>query len=114
MFQTLPGEIIRHGDVKVILNEGMPQHKNPFDKGRLILNFKVQFPPNNFLKAKSDIEKLKSLLPPPEELIIPDDCEEILLEELDPQAERYKRRYSDGTDGPFHHGHGRTVNCQTQ
>jgi hypothetical protein len=94
MFQTLPGEIIRHGDVKVILNEGMPQHKNPFDKGRLILNFKVseyffiylkketfqvQFPPNNFLKAKSDIEKLKSLLPPPEELIIPDDCEEVCV-----------------------------------
>lgn len=28
-------------DVKVILNEGMPHHRNPFDKGRLIINFKV-------------------------------------------------------------------------
>ena len=28
-------------DVKVILNEGMPHYKNPFDKGRLIVNFKV-------------------------------------------------------------------------
>ena len=29
------------GDVKVVLNEGMPHHRNPFDKGRLIINFKV-------------------------------------------------------------------------
>ena len=29
-------------DVKVVLNEGMPHHRNPFDKGRLIINFKVQ------------------------------------------------------------------------
>ena len=29
-------------DVRVVLNEGMPHHKNPFDKGRLIINFKVQ------------------------------------------------------------------------
>ena len=31
------------GDVKVVLNEGMPQHKNPFDKGRLIINFSVSW-----------------------------------------------------------------------
>ena len=29
------------GDVKVVLNEGMPTHKNPFDKGRLIIHFSV-------------------------------------------------------------------------
>lgn len=29
------------GDVKVVLNEGMPHHKNPYDKGRLIIDFKV-------------------------------------------------------------------------
>jgi len=29
------------GDVKVVLNEGMPQYKNPFDKGRLIIAFSV-------------------------------------------------------------------------
>lgn len=29
----LPGEVIKHGDVKCVLNEGMPQYKNPFEKG---------------------------------------------------------------------------------
>lgn len=33
--------LLNTDDVKVILNEGMPHHKNPFDKGRLIINFKV-------------------------------------------------------------------------
>lgn len=33
--------LLNADDVKVILNEGMPHHKNPFDKGRLIINFKV-------------------------------------------------------------------------
>ncbi|XP_041378865.1 LOW QUALITY PROTEIN: dnaJ homolog subfamily A member 1-like [Gigantopelta aegis] len=37
--QTLPGEVIKHGDVKVVLNEGMPQYRNPFDKGRLVIKF---------------------------------------------------------------------------
>ena len=29
------------GDVKVVLNEGMPHLRNPFDKGRLIIPFTV-------------------------------------------------------------------------
>ena len=29
------------GDMRVVLNEGMPQYKQPFDKGRLIIRFKV-------------------------------------------------------------------------
>ena len=36
-----PGDVIKHGVCKVVLNEGMPQHKNPFDKGRLIIEFSV-------------------------------------------------------------------------
>jgi DnaJ family protein A protein 1 len=39
-----PGEVTKHGDVKYILNEGMPQYKNPFEKGRLIIQFVVNFP----------------------------------------------------------------------
>jgi len=39
-----PGEIIKPGDVKEIPGEGMPTYKQPFDKGLLILKFKVKFP----------------------------------------------------------------------
>lgn len=40
------GEVIKNGDVKFIPNEGMPQYKNPFEKGRLIIQFLVNFPPS--------------------------------------------------------------------
>jgi len=39
-----PGEIIKPGDTKVIANEGMPQYKNPFEKGRLFVQFEIEFP----------------------------------------------------------------------
>jgi DnaJ family protein A protein 1 len=38
------GEVIKHNDVKCILNEGMPLHKNPLEKGKLIITFTVTFP----------------------------------------------------------------------
>ena len=41
---AIPGEVTKHGDVKAVLNEGMPQYKNPFEKGRLIIQFLVNFP----------------------------------------------------------------------
>ena len=41
MLCTSFNHLLNADDVKVILNEGMPHHKNPFDKGRLIINFKV-------------------------------------------------------------------------
>lgn len=52
-----PGELIKPGDTKCVLNEGMPIHRRPFEKGRLIINFSVVFPQANFLP----IDKLKEL-----------------------------------------------------
>ncbi|XP_055739404.1 dnaJ homolog subfamily A member 1 isoform X2 [Salvelinus fontinalis] len=34
-----PGELIKPGDKKCVLNEGMPMHRRPFEKGRLIILF---------------------------------------------------------------------------
>ena len=34
---AIPGEIIKHGDVKMIRGEGMPYRGNPFEKGNLII-----------------------------------------------------------------------------
>jgi DnaJ family protein A protein 1 len=38
------GEVIKHGEVKCVLGEGMPQYKNPFEKGKLVIQFLVNFP----------------------------------------------------------------------
>ena len=38
------GEVIKSGDLKSVQGEGMPQYRNPFEKGRLIISFNVVFP----------------------------------------------------------------------
>ncbi|KAF3819732.1 hypothetical protein GH733_015241 [Mirounga leonina] len=35
-----PGQIVKHGDIKCVLNEGMPIYHRPYEKGRLIIEFK--------------------------------------------------------------------------
>lgn len=54
------GEVLKHGDVKCVLNEGMPQYKNPFEKGRMIIQFLVNFPDK--LPAQK-VSLLESCLP---------------------------------------------------
>lgn len=46
------GEVIKHGDIKCVENEGMPFYKEPYEKGQLIiqidvslLNFKLKIFP---------------------------------------------------------------------
>ena len=33
---------------QVVEEEGMPRYKNPFEKGHLLIQFKVEFPTSNF------------------------------------------------------------------
>ena len=42
-----------------ITGEGMPRHRNLFNKGQLIINFTISFPPENILTPN----KLKVRLP---------------------------------------------------
>ena len=37
------------GCVRVVRGEGMPQYRNPFEKGDLYMKFDVQFPENNWI-----------------------------------------------------------------
>lgn len=38
----LTGEVIKHGDIKCIQNEGMPIYREPYEKGQLIIQFQVR------------------------------------------------------------------------
>ena len=40
-FLTLSAYFLCSG-LKVVLNEGMPQYRNPYDKGRLVIKFDVR------------------------------------------------------------------------
>lgn len=40
------------GSVRVVRSEGMPQYRNPFEKGDLYIKFEVQFPQNNWISPE--------------------------------------------------------------
>uniref|UniRef100_A0A915ECF0 Uncharacterized protein n=1 Tax=Ditylenchus dipsaci TaxID=166011 RepID=A0A915ECF0_9BILA len=72
----LPGEVIKHNDIRVIHGEGMPHHRHPDERGDLIINFKVNFPEKMSLK---NIEALSELLPSKSTPLIPDGAEPVTL-----------------------------------
>jgi len=52
-----PGEVVKPGDVKCIRGSGMPQHRRPFDRGNLYVQFDVTFPPAKW----TSLDKIKTL-----------------------------------------------------
>ena len=52
------GEIVKNGDLKCIIGEGMPTYRNPFEKGKLIIQFTVDFPESLDPKVAEKLEKL--------------------------------------------------------
>lgn len=92
----------------------MPHYRNPMEKGRLIITFKVKFPENGWLTADK-IKKLEKLLPPRVEPIIPDDAEEHYLEDFDPQTDSTNsRRRQEAYDDDEDEGRGgQRVQCAT-
>jgi len=116
------GKVIEPGTKRVILNEGMPRHRNPFDKGNLYIEFTIIFPDVGFL----DTEKFKLL-----EALLPDrplpmeyDHNDEKFEEVDlikyegrkdgsgGRKEAYEEGDDDDEEGHAHGGPG--VQCATQ
>ncbi|KAB7506344.1 DnaJ-like protein subfamily A member 1 [Armadillidium nasatum] len=116
LISAIPGEVIKHGDTKCVMGEGMPQYRNPFEKGRLVIHFQVDFP----TKIPVDrIPQLEKILPPRPEVIIPDEAEECQLIEVEASYERNRRRrhqdhmmYDDDDDDEGMHGGRQHVQCQ--
>uniref|UniRef100_U5EWC1 Putative dnaj chaperone n=1 Tax=Corethrella appendiculata TaxID=1370023 RepID=U5EWC1_9DIPT len=105
---SYPGEVVKHESVKCVLGEGMPQHKNPFEKGRLIMQFFVVFPDSLPTEV---VTALEQYLPQRPVTKIPSTAEECNMVELDPEHDRrggYKNAYDEDDD----HGHGPNVRVQ--
>lgn len=111
IIQTIPGECIKTGDLKCVYGEGMPTYRNPFEKGKLIIQFNVEFPES---LDPAVVPKLEKLLPPKEEPMIPEEHEEVNMQEFDPEADRRQRRSAMEDDEDHMHGHGPGVSCATQ
>lgn len=107
------GEIIKPGDIKCILNEGMPVYRNPLEKGRLVLHFDVKFPDKNELRPEN-LAKLEKVLPARTPVQLPMNAEECLLVDYDPrQHQRSHRHDMYDEDDPRAHGGPTQVNCAT-
>ena len=49
VIKSHPNEIVRPGDIKSIPGEGMPMFKHPFEKGKLLIHFEIEFPEDGSL-----------------------------------------------------------------
>lgn len=104
-----PGEVIKHGHVKCIQNEGMPLQRDPFEKGLLIIQFLVAFPDNDWLPTEK-LHLLEAFLPPREEVMVTEDMDVVELMEFDPreQSRHYRGEAYQEDDRPRG-----GVQCQT-
>jgi len=121
---ALPGEIIKHGDNKMIRGEGMPHKRNPFEKGNLYIKFLINFPDRNWA-GRTNLAALEKLLPSRTipQADVTEDNEEAILEdpEVRRQGSRSQGGYSQGGGMAYDeddddmggaHGHGQGVQCQ--
>uniref|UniRef100_A0A8C5R103 DnaJ heat shock protein family (Hsp40) member A2 n=1 Tax=Leptobrachium leishanense TaxID=445787 RepID=A0A8C5R103_9ANUR len=113
-----PGKVIEPGSVRVVRGEGMPQYRNPFEKGDLFIKFEVQFPENNWINPDK-LTELEDLLPArPETSTVSGETEEVDLQEFDNTrgsgSGQRREAYNDSSDEESgHHGPG-GVQCAHQ
>ena len=107
---NIPGEVIKHGDLKVVKHEGMPMHKNPFERGDLYIKFNIEFPINHTLTEEC-MAQLENLLPGRAAFVKPDDGEDVDLIEYDPDDES-RTRGGEAYNSSDDEGQPR-VQCQT-
>uniref|UniRef100_A0A8C8DPM2 DnaJ heat shock protein family (Hsp40) member A2a n=1 Tax=Oryzias sinensis TaxID=183150 RepID=A0A8C8DPM2_9TELE len=111
------GKVIEPGSVRVVRGEGMPQYRNPFEKGDLYVKFDVQFPDNNWISPEK-LTELEDMLPSrPEPPIITGDTEEVDLQDYDVSQSSTsggrREAYNDSSDDESGH-HGPGVQCAHQ
>lgn len=110
------GEVIKPGDTKGIQGEGMPQYKNPFEKGNLYIKFDVVFPQNNFA-SEENLKNLEHILPPRPAFVMPtgDDVEEVnLMDFTAPAGGKGGREEAYASDDEEHMHAGPGVQCAHQ
>jgi DnaJ family protein A protein 2 len=103
VIKSATGEIIKPDDIRSINGEGMPMRGNPLNKGKLYINFKIEFPKQNFFKAEQ-LASLRTILPaPPKAAAIPTGEE---VEHVSISSETVAPRSDSNGAGQGHHGHG--------
>uniref|UniRef100_H0XJH1 DnaJ heat shock protein family (Hsp40) member A1 n=1 Tax=Otolemur garnettii TaxID=30611 RepID=H0XJH1_OTOGA len=106
-----PGQIVKHGDIKRVPNEGMPIYHRPYEKGHLIIEVKVNFPENGFL-SPDKLSLPEKLLPERKEAEETDEMDQVELVDFDPNQERWRHYNGEAYEDDEQHPRG-GVQCQT-
>ncbi|CAL9108594.1 unnamed protein product [Musa textilis] len=95
LIKSNPGEVVKPGQYKAIDDEGMPHHGRPFMKGRLYVQFNVEFPDTGVF-SPDQCRALEKILPPrPSNHISnmePDECEETTMYDVNIEEEMRRQR----------------------
>lgn len=91
VLRTHPGEVIKHGSFKSIPSEGMPIHRNPFDKGNLVVQITIQFPDELDPTVAAQLEKLLPPKPQIDFALTGENVEDVTLLDFDPRSDRSGR-----------------------
>lgn len=107
-----PGEVVPSDSIQLVEGEGMPNYKNSFLKGNLLIKFKVEFPENHFADEKT-LKALEKLLPArqPFEMPTGDHVEEVDLDDYEEMSGNTATQESDDEDDGQH---GARVGCAQQ
>ena len=111
-------DILKQGSCKMLKDEGMPIHENPYEKGNLIIKFDIKYPEKNSF-SEIQMNALKMALPQPANISQgdKDSLEKYELSNFD-QAQAQKEYIenreaydSDDESGAQHPGHQQGVQC---
>lgn len=95
LIKSSPGEVIKPGQYKAIDDEGMPHHGRPFMKGRLYIQFNVEFPETGVF-SPDQCRSLEKILPPRPSNHISnmelDECEETTMYDVNIEEEMRRQR----------------------
>ncbi|CAI5466727.1 unnamed protein product [Closterium sp. Yama58-4] len=108
LIKSAPGETIKPKEFKAINDEGMPIHTRPFMKGRLYIQFNVEFPDSLTPEQCAQLETILPPRPAPAMSAMElDNCEETTMhdvnmeEEMRRKAQAAQEAYEDEEDaGP--------------
>ncbi len=120
------GQVVPHGAMRMVEEEGFPRHRDPFNKGRLIVVFSVQFPESLTADAAKKVRQALSKTPTglPERRPASDaaqDAEDVEMKEFDGkgewkggETERPESAYDDDGDDEGMRGAGGGPQCAQQ
>ena len=83
----------------------MPIYRRPYEKGRLIIEFKVNFPENGFL-SPDKLSLLEKLLPERKEAEETDEMDQVELVDFDANQDRQRHYNGEADEADEHHPRG--------